>query len=425
MMRIVILILPALVIVAASSSSAANDPAPEPIGPPEAAPVTHSAAASPTVVGNSDTLPWNPDLRHANDWPYSQPLHIDTDYCGPPGEFWLVGECLLWWLKGDRLPPLVTTGPVGSTGVLGQPGVTTLFGDASPERNPFSGGRFTGGAWFDSSYTLGFEGSYFFLAQREVSFTAASSGQPGSAVLARPFVNAGNIQPTSVLLASPGVASGQILILAPIDLQGGEANLVWNLFRSPRLSADVAAGFRYLYLREEVKIDAETTSFATGTSTAAFDQFVARNHFYGGQLGGRVDYRWRWLVFSVSEKLALGANTSQISIAGNTAKSALGVVTSTPGGLLVQPSNIGNHSDDTFSLVNELRVQAGWQINDCVQIFAGYTFLYASSVVRPGDLVDLSVNTTQSVGGLARPAFAPRESSFWANGLNVGLEVRY
>jgi hypothetical protein len=354
-----------------------------------------------------DTHPWNPSVEHANDWPYSQPMHIDTDYCGPPGEFWLRGEYLLWWLKGDRLPPLVTTGPPASGGVLGQPGVSTLFGTDSVERNPFSGGRFTGGVWFDSSYTLGFEGSYFFLSQREVTFAATSSGQPGSPLLA---VNG----PTTTLLASPGVASGQIFILTPTDLQGGEANLVWNLFRTPRLSADVSAGFRYLYLRDEVKIEAETTSLATGTRTATFDQFVARNHFYGGQLGGRADYRWRWLVLSVSEKLALGADTGHITIAGNTATITAAGVVNSPVGLLAQASNIGNHSDDTFSLINELAVQAGWQINDYVQIYAGYTFLYASSVVRAGDLISVS-----------NGAFAPRETSFWANGLHVGLEVRY
>jgi len=53
--------------------------------------------------------------------------------------------------------------------VLGQPGVATLFGGSSLSVNPFSGGRFTGGVWFESSYTCGFEGSYFFLAERSAA----------------------------------------------------------------------------------------------------------------------------------------------------------------------------------------------------------------------------------------------------------------
>src|SRR5262249_34505258 len=64
-----------------------------------------------------DPHPWNPDVLHANEWPYKKPLTIPSEFYGPPGEFWLRGEYYLWNLKGDHLPPLV------SNGTLGQPGV--------------------------------------------------------------------------------------------------------------------------------------------------------------------------------------------------------------------------------------------------------------------------------------------------------------
>ena len=67
----------------------------------------------------------------------------------------------------------------------------------------------------------------------------------------------------------------------------------------------------------------------------------------------------------------------------------------------------------------------GWQICDYAQVFAGYDLIMATSVVRPGDLVDLSVNPTQSTGGPARPVFVVHDSTFWAQGLIVGLEIRY
>src|SRR5262245_8106792 len=51
----------------------------------------------------------------------------------PPGCVWASAEYLLWWTKGDRLPPLLTTSPVGTplanAGVLGRPGTSVLFGD--------------------------------------------------------------------------------------------------------------------------------------------------------------------------------------------------------------------------------------------------------------------------------------------------------
>jgi hypothetical protein len=367
-----------------------------------------------------DTHPWNPDVLHANEWPYKKPLIIATDYYGPPGEFWLRGEYYLWNLKGDRLPPLV------SNGTLGQPGVVPLFGGTQLDLAVFSGGNFTGGVWFDSDYTLGFEGSYFFLAEQAVKFDAASSGNP---VLARPFINAGTGQPDTLIVAAPGAFSGIVSVRVPTELQGGEANLVWNVRRGPAFSFDVIAGLRYLELGEKLTIIDNSTALSgvfTGTNVITFDQFSIHNHFYGGQVGIRVDYRWRFLVFTLTEKLALGANTADILIEGSTgATSPAGAVTQLSGGLLAQPSNIGSHSDDTFSVVNQIGIQAGWQVNDYLQLFAGYTFLYASSVVQPGELVDLTVNPNQAVGGPALPTFTGHETSFWTHGLNAGLEVRY
>ncbi len=58
----------------------------------------------------------------------------------------------------------------------------------------------------------------------------------------------------------------------------------------------------------------------------------------------------------------------------------------------------------------------------------GYTFLYWSSVVRPGDQIDRDVNPNllppeaTPLTGLQRPVFTFVESDLWVNGLNLGLE---
>jgi hypothetical protein len=364
-----------------------------------------------------DTHPWNPDLHHANEWPYDEPLHIDAEYYGPPGDFWLRGEYLLWDLKGDRLPALVTTGPAASGGIPGQQGVETLFGGSRLDLDAFSGGRFTVGMWWESSYTCGFEGDYFFLGQRSGKFTAVSSGNP---LLARPFLNVLTGKPDAVLIASPGVASGAIFVSAPTELQGAEATFVYNVGRGPHFSADLLASFCYLELGGDLNL--VTSSAADGTQTTTLDQFTVHNHFYGGQLGGRLEYRWKSLRVMLTEKIALGARTADIDIEGSTSQITGGTVTKTASGLLAQPSNSGQHSDDTFAVVTETGIQAGWQMTDNVQLFAGYSFLYVSSVVRPGEIVDLGVNLNP---GGARPAFVHRETNFWAHGLNAGLEVRY
>ena len=113
--------------------------------------------------------------------------------CGPDGRVWVSAEYLLWWVKGSRVPPLVTTGPADPTqvpppGAPGAAGTTALFGGDSLDRDPFSGGRFTAGYWLNCSQTAGLEASYFFLGPRSNDFGTVSSGAPGSAVIARPFI---------------------------------------------------------------------------------------------------------------------------------------------------------------------------------------------------------------------------------------------
>jgi hypothetical protein len=61
----------------------------------------------------------------------------------------------------------------------------------------------------------------------------------------------------------------------------------------------------------------------------------------------------------------------------------------------------------------------------------GYSLIYWSRVVRPGDQIDLDVNpdylppATTPVTGPARPRFVFRESDFWAQGLSVGGDLRW
>ncbi|MBY0527690.1 MAG: BBP7 family outer membrane beta-barrel protein [Gemmataceae bacterium] len=387
-----------------TSWSLADDPK-----PPSAEPSSSTVLPGivPTPDGRAiDTAPWNPGVLQANEFPYPKPIQIPTEYYGPPGDFWLRGEYYLWHLKSERLPPLVTSGGA------------TLFG-GEQELNSFSGARFTGGVWFDNCYTIGFEGSYFFLAEQTIKYDAVSSSSPA---LARPFVDALTGTSAAAIVASPGVASGFVSVRAPTEFQGAEANLIWNAHRSRSFSFDLIAGFRYLALQEELAVGTSSTAL-TGANTVTVDQFETANHFYGGQIGFRAEYRWHKLVFDFTEKLALGADTADVHILGSTTVSTPGgIVTRTAAGLLAQPSNIGQHHADTFAVVNEAGFQVGWQFCDYVQTFVGYQVLYINRVTRPENTVDLGVNLSQTT---ARPAFTPQHTDFWAHGINAGLEIRY
>jgi len=99
------------------------------------------------------------------------------------------------------------------------------------------------------------------------------------------------------------------------------------------------------------------------------------------------------------------------------------------GGLLSQPSNIGTHEFDNFTMVPELGITLKYDITCNLQATFGYTFLYWSQVARAAEQIDTDVNLTQQppgpVTGDLRPRTLEVENDFWAQGLNVGLEYTF
>ena len=122
--------------------------------------------------------------------------------------YWIGVDYLLWWTKGDRLPPLVTSGsPTDALpGAMGQPGTQLLFGGDQDSRVR-SGVRVNGGYWFTPDQTLGMDASFFFLGGQSASFDDSSDGVP---VLARPFFNVNTGRQDAFLVAYPGQQAGEI-----------------------------------------------------------------------------------------------------------------------------------------------------------------------------------------------------------------------
>jgi hypothetical protein len=83
--------------------------------------------------------------------------------------------------------------------------------------------------------------------------------------------------------------------------------------------------------------------------------------------------------------------------------------------------------------VPEVGLNVGYQVTSCVRVYAGYTFLFWNNAARPGEQIDRIVNVSQvpsAVGpgglvGTPRPAVLFKDTEFWAQGVNFGLEFRY
>lgn len=382
-------------------------------------------------------------------------------------------EYLLWWVKGESIPPLVTTGVTGATalpGVLGQPGTAMLFGGSNLDDQEREGGRFGAGFWFNNCHTMGIEASYFFLGSRSLNFDDASSGALGSPLIARPFFDVISGIQNAELVAFPGIASGQIHLSTTSMFQGGDINLVCVPCCTPCCNAcpgpacgcgDMAkhnlfsksccgcnywvsflGGFRYLQLDEGIGI---TESSAVnpalpagaplfgGSTISIADQFDTHNYFYGPQVGAKAEFCWRRLFVDVLGTVALGDSHEVVDIHGTTAIASPTGTTVVPAGFLASGSNSGDFSRDRFAVVPEVGINVGCQICKNLRAFVGYSFIYWSSVVRPGDQIDTGLSGTQiptdtrySPGtGPASPAVVLKSTDFWAQGVSFGLEFRY
>jgi hypothetical protein len=166
-----------------------------------------------------------------------------------------------------------------------------------------------------------------------------------------------------------------------------------------------------------------------------FDRFTTNNNFYGGQFGARVRYDTPRLFMNAMGKLSLGGTVETVGVNGGTFTNSGGGFSSGPGGYLTQASNIGSQTRGQFAVVPEVNLNFGVRMTPWASLVVGYSFLYISSVARPGDQIDRVINPNQSpaIGGNfsgipsspAHPVLNVRDTDFWAQGLNFSLDLRY
>jgi Putative beta barrel porin-7 (BBP7) len=370
--------------------------------------------------------------------------------CEPDDRYqvWASAEYLMWWQRGQSTPPLVAATPAGvPTSQVGLPGTSIVLYDQTPNYTS-SGARFSLGAWLPCfCNNLGIEVNYFFLARQSSTSTFESGGDPQ---LSRPFITS-----TGVLASEPfalqnatDLAHGSVTIHDYTQLWGIDTNLRYKLWRGPSCWVDFLFGYRYINLSEGIGITEDRFNQVVFTlpdtiHTREVESFETRNEFNGVQIGLDSEFRLgdRWFL-GVNAKMAMGTMYQVVNINGSTTFSNDPFGNGTqPGALLASPTNIGRRTQDRFAIAPEVGVRIGYDLTDHLRIFAGYNFLFLSSVVRPGDQIDLNVNpafrpasgTTPGFGNFQNPALAgPRvpavlmnTTNYWAQGLTFGLMYRF
>ena len=172
-----------------------------------------------------------------------------------------------------------------------------------------------------------------------------------------------------------------------------------------------------------------------GDHIQASDLFRATTNFYGHQIGAKVSANWGRFGFDFVGKVALGVSQELYTISGATTlvPTGGGSTTTLPGGILAQTTNIGSYFVNRFAVAPEANLNLHYDMTSWAKIGFGYTFLYLSSVARPGLVVDRTVDPSrvpsdQSYGIAAtsnRPSFSFQDAGYWAQGFNFGVTMRY
>jgi hypothetical protein len=434
---------------------------PEKISPP--------APSGLKLDGPTDAPPLMPDPVRR-----SSLFYVDADY-------------LLWWVNHGPAPALLTTAPNNGInpngltgGILGQPGTQVLFDGHQLDYGSFSGlrGKIGVGLGDDGFWSLELGG--FYLPKTSIDYVRSSS-TAGTPLLSIPFTDAStglqqSLDVSSQTLNHQPYLFGSIAIHSDLQVWGYELNLIAHSIRTEERSVDLWLGFRTLSMVENLSINQTVTPtqdgnisiqypsvglgqnnyFAVAANAPVFvvDHFRTRNDFYGAQVGTRFAWNFAGFTADLTAKVAVGATHQQASIDGAStatmvvANPAMPQITpqslTTPGGTFALANNIGSYYQNQFTVVPEIGLNLKYAVTSRLTVLVGYSATYWSNVARPGDQIDpvlnskliptgglIATNTTGVPGAFipgqeqGRPYFAFRDSAFWAQGLNFGMEFRY
>ena len=142
----------------------------------------------------------------------------------------------------------------------------------------------------------------------------------------------------------------------------------------------------------------------------------------------------------MKSSIAIGGTHQSLLIDGFLAQTPPGGPTTVfPGGLLALPgANIGHFTSDRLSFVTEQTLNVGYQLRPWCRALVGYNFLWWNNVIRPGDQIDRVVDVTRipqflppAVAATITPVFPPRpmvlfrQSDFWTQGVQLGVELKF
>ena len=377
-------------------------------------------------------------------------------------------EYLNWWVKGAPLSvPLVSTGPIATThhGLLGPPAEngadsTVLYGaphapaQGGNDLQDFSGApgaKFTAGYWLDDQQQVAIEGTGFFLASRSAGYSARGDAS-GNPILGIPVHNSISYNIGTMIIfpgedslpfslpdnpnraRANGIITGGINIKNTETLWGADLKGAVRLYRDSTWDLYGLAGFRHVNLSEGFGLITDVEGITgpyTGQSGVAHDSFKTGNQFYGATFGVRGGVHLGPWFAELTAQIAPGVSHQSVDVSGSYTSVNFTPQTSGPEGVFAQPANEGRRTANRFAFTTDSELKVGYEVSQNVRLTLAYEHLYYSSVVRPTDQIDRNIPKGQTFLQAAptisttSPAKLFNTTSFYAQGLNIGVEVRF
>ncbi|MEM1068931.1 MAG: BBP7 family outer membrane beta-barrel protein [Planctomycetota bacterium] len=341
-------------------------------------------------------------------------------------------ELLLLWRRGDRLPPLVTTGPdtdPDTAGTLDDPDTVILFPTDALFRDMTVGGRFTLGTWLDSRQCRSLVLRGWFAGEETARFSVNQDDVP---VIARPFLDVEVVpnEQSAVLIGFPGrTENGSVSIRTSSNVYGADLAVRQYWYGKYGATVDVLYGYQYMMLNEDLRISSSSFDPVLQATQMIDDSFDVENEFHGGQFGIATRYRECCWSFNALFKVAFGSLARRASLSGSTINSVgtPPVVSEDPQGLLVRSTNSGTSTDHTFGWIPEIDLSIGWQRWPCWEATFGYNIIAMTDAVRVSGVIDpdLGVNLSDPLVGEARPRLNRKDNTFYLQGIHFGLQYVY
>lgn len=404
-------------------------------------------------------------------------LFVSSAFTQECTRYWIEGDYLLWFIKKNPLPvPLVTSGSYQDPlpGAIGEPHTHVVLGKRSIDMGWMQGFQVNAGGWI--KHNIGIEGSYFLLPTVSKSKSLSTSGNPGSPNYAVPIFDVSGVFglngiPGETIFILPGPIANDPGFLARYklrltsELQGAELNALYRMIDKKNFEFECSGGFSWVHLHEMLLFKAHTHSVPSFPFGSGFynvsDQFETTNDFLAAQLKIEARYQIKKWYVEAALQGALGATLQKVKVKGSSQTNSGNLFFLTqgtgnetlPGGIFAEPSNIGTHKKSPFAGGVGTKIQTGLKITKNIEIHIGYAFFWISNVVRPGDQIDRKINSTRTAladasratvgtgpgpisfqagpgpspapNGPVRPKVPFKTTTFWAQGLDAGIQFNF